>query len=75
MTPSLAVESSRGWLVLGGLLFACLASGLYLWNTRGRSGAKAAQVVAWLVLLGSALLLAFFVFVLWFADFSWMNQQ
>jgi hypothetical protein len=56
-------------------LFACLASGLYLWNTRGRSGAKAAQVVAWLVLLGSALLLAFFVFVLWFADFSWMNQQ
>jgi hypothetical protein len=54
---------------------ACLASGLYLWARRGQSGEGAMRALAWLVFVGASLWLALIAYVLWFADFSWMNQK
>lgn len=54
---------------------ACLASGLYLWGRRGQSGEGAMRALAWLVFVGTLLWVALLAYVLWFADFSWMDQQ
>jgi hypothetical protein len=54
---------------------ACLASGLFLWTRRGQSGEGAMRALAWLVFVGTLLWLALLVFVLWFADFSVLDQK
>jgi hypothetical protein len=54
---------------------ACLASGLYLWTRRGQPGEGAMRALAWLVFVGTLLWLALLVFVLWFADFSVLDQK
>jgi hypothetical protein len=60
---------------LSGLAIACLSSGWYLWSTHGMSGSRVVRIQVWLVFILSALTLAFLNYVLWFADFSWMDQK
>ncbi len=54
---------------------ACLASGLYLWSRRGQSGEGAVRALAWLVFVVTCMWVALLAYVLWFADYSWMNQK
>jgi hypothetical protein len=54
---------------------ACLASGLYLWGRRGQPGDGAMRALAWLVFVVSLLWTALLAYVLWFADYSWMDQK
>lgn len=75
MLPGLATIGDRGLLVLGGLAFACGASAWHLWSSRAQAGARALRAFAWVTLVGAMLLLVFFGYILWFADFSWMNQK
>ena len=39
------------------------------------TGSRVVRIQVWLVFILSALTLAFLTYVLWFADFSWMNQK
>ena len=75
MRASLLLLAPHGLLLLSGLAIACLSSGWYLWSTRGMSGSRVVRIQVWLVFILAALTLAFLTYVLWFADFSWMNQQ
>ncbi len=54
---------------------ACLASGLYLWSRRGQPGEGALRALAWLVFVVTLLWVALLAYVLWFADYSWMDQK
>ncbi len=54
---------------------ACLASGLYLWGRRGQPGEGAMRALAWLVFVVTLLWVALLAYVLWFADYSWMDQK
>ncbi len=54
---------------------ACLASGLYLWGRRGQPGEGALRALAWLVFVVTLLWVALLAYVLWFADYSWMDQK
>ncbi len=54
---------------------ACLASGLYLWSRRRQPGEGAMRALAWLVFVVSLLWVALLAYVLWFADYSWMDQK
>jgi len=53
----------------------CLASGLYLWNRRGQPGEGAMHPLAWLVFVVTCMWVALLAYVLWFADYSWMDQK
>lgn len=75
MLTSLLLIAPQGLVLLSGLAIACLTSGWYLWSTRGMPGSRVVRIQVWLVFILSALTLAFLNYVLWFADFSWMNQQ
>jgi hypothetical protein len=75
MLSVLATVGDRGLLILGGLAFACVASAWYLWSSRAQADVRALRAFAWVTLIGAVLLLAFFAYILWFADFSWMNQK
>jgi hypothetical protein len=55
-----------------------VASAGFLWFGRTEPGARPARalrVFAWFVWFIATLWLAFLAYVLWFADFSWMNQR
>jgi hypothetical protein len=73
--PGLAILAPRGLFLLSGLAIACLSSGWYLWSSRGLSGFRMVRIQVWLLFILSALTLSFLGYVLWFADFSWMNQK
>jgi hypothetical protein len=72
---SLLLIAPLGLFLLSGLAIACLSSGWYLWSTRGMPGSRVVRIPVWLVFILSALTLAFAIYALWFADFSWMNQK
>ena len=75
MLASLLLIAPHGLFLLSGLAIACLSSGWYLWSTRAIPGPRVVRIQVWLVFILSALTLAFLTYVLWFADFSWMNQK
>lgn len=60
---------------MGGLALSCVVIGLYLWISRGRAGSSAGRNLAWVAFVVMVSMLAFCLYILWFADFSWMNQQ
>jgi hypothetical protein len=81
--PLLALVEKNGWsprplLIAQSFIavpIACLASGLYLWSRRGQSGEGAVRALAWLVFVVTCMWVALLAYVLWFADYSWMNQK
>jgi len=54
---------------------ACVASGLYLWSRRRQPGEGALRALAWLVFVVTLLWVALLAYLIWFADYSWMNQK
>ncbi len=54
---------------------AWVSSGLYLWGRRGQPGEGAMRALAWLVLVVTCMWVALLAYVLWFADYSWMDQK
>lgn len=52
-----------------------LASVGFLWFGREEPGSRALRAFAWFAWFAATLWLTFLAYVLWFADFSWMNQQ
>lgn len=75
MMSVLATSGDRSLWIMGGLALACVVSAAYLWSSRAQADARALRAFAWVTLVGAMLLLAFFGYILWFADFSWMNQK
>ncbi len=75
MPIPLAAVSDRSTLVGGGLIAVCIASALHLWSSRGKSDSRMTRAIAWLVFIIAVLAITFLAYVLWFADFSWMNQR
>ncbi len=53
---------------------AFVAGALFLWFGRSAEDGRAWRPFAWVVVVTSGLWLAFLAYVLWCADFSWMNQ-
>ena len=54
---------------------AFVAGALFLWFGRSSEEGRAWRPFAWVVVVASGLWLAFLAYVLWCADFSWMNQK
>lgn len=54
---------------------ACIASAAYLFSGQAETRTRGMRTFACVVCFGSALWLAFLVYVRFFADFSWMDQR
>jgi hypothetical protein len=54
---------------------AFVAGALFLWFGRSSEDGRAWRPFAWVVVVASGLWLAFLAYVLWCADFSWMDQK
>ena len=54
---------------------AVVSAAGFLWSVRNDPSVRGWRAAAWLVLLGAGLWLAFLAYVLFLADFSWMDQQ
>jgi hypothetical protein len=52
-----------------------LASVGFLWFGREEPGSRALRVFAWFAWFAATLWLAFLAYVLFFVDFSWMDQR
>jgi hypothetical protein len=52
-----------------------LASAGFLWFGRAEPGSRALRVFAWFAWSIATLWLAFLAYVLFFVDFSWMDQR
>lgn len=74
MLASLAIIGGRAWILLVALALASGVSALYLRASRTQAGARGFRALAWVVLIGATLLFVFGIYILWFADFSWMDQ-
>lgn len=53
---------------------AFLSGALFLGFGRSAEEGRAWRPLAWVIVVASGLWLAFLAYVLWFADFSWMDQ-
>jgi len=53
---------------------AGVASALFLWASRGEPGSRGLRAWPSVVFVTAFLWVALLAYVLWFVDFSWMNQ-